>query len=142
DKIKKFIKISKTNNPCVTSTKPKIIFDTDIGSDIDDALALLMLLHLPEDDYELIGVTTAYGFTGIRAAVAKKIIEAHEKDIKKQLNIPVLSGSSCSVKDIEVFPIWHAGTEGIGLFTDSEIDKLIESSPYYVNRSVAEKRDN
>ena len=33
----------------------KIILDTDIGSDIDDALALVLLLHLP--DAELVGVS-------------------------------------------------------------------------------------
>ncbi len=45
----------------------KILFDTDIGSDIDDALALLLLLRIP--DVDLIGVTTVYGCTDIRAKV-------------------------------------------------------------------------
>jgi inosine-uridine nucleoside N-ribohydrolase len=43
-------------------TKPqkpvKLIFDTDIGTDIDDSLALLALLNLPKEDVELIGITT------------------------------------------------------------------------------------
>lgn len=139
---KKLIKFSKSSNPYDLPNKPEIIFDTDIGSDVDDILALLMLLHLPDDDYELIGVTTVYGFSGIRAGVAKKIIEAREKDINKKLNIPVISGSNCSVKDIQVFPVWHSETEGIGLFTDEEIEQLIESCPYYIKRSVAEEKDN
>jgi hypothetical protein len=42
-------------------TKEKIIFDTDIGTDIDDSLALQFLLHLPKEDYELLGITTTYG---------------------------------------------------------------------------------
>jgi hypothetical protein len=33
---------------------------------VDDALALLMLLHLPKEDVELLGITTAYGYTQVR----------------------------------------------------------------------------
>lgn len=33
----------------------KVIVDTDIGTDIDDVLALLMLLHLPASDVDLLG---------------------------------------------------------------------------------------
>ena len=40
----------------------KIIFDTDIGSDIDDAFALGYLLNHPE--CELLGITTVSGKTG------------------------------------------------------------------------------
>jgi purine nucleosidase len=52
----------------------RILFDTDIGSDIDDALALLLLLRIPDAD--LVGLTTVYGCTDIRAKVAKKILQA------------------------------------------------------------------
>ncbi len=67
----------------------RVIFDTDIGTDgmkcvvcggdacdtltergragaVDDALALLMLLHLPKEDVELLGITTTYGYTQVR----------------------------------------------------------------------------
>ena len=37
----------------------KVLFDTDIGTDIDDALALAYLLCQPECD--LLGVTTVSG---------------------------------------------------------------------------------
>ena len=30
----------------------------DIGTDVDDSLALLMLLHCPDTDFELLGITT------------------------------------------------------------------------------------
>jgi inosine-uridine nucleoside N-ribohydrolase len=33
---------------------------------VDDALALLMLLHLPKEDVELLGITTTYGYTQVR----------------------------------------------------------------------------
>ena len=35
--------------------KRRIVIDTDIGSDIDDALALLLALYVPSEDIELVG---------------------------------------------------------------------------------------
>jgi len=32
---------------------------------VDDSLALLMLLHLPQENIELLGVTTTYCFTKV-----------------------------------------------------------------------------
>jgi purine nucleosidase len=46
-----------------------VIFDTDIGTDVDDILALAVLAKSPE--LELIGVTTVYGDTPLRARIAK-----------------------------------------------------------------------
>ena len=46
-----------------------VILDTDIGSDVDDILALAMLAKSPELD--LIGITTVYGDTIRRARIAK-----------------------------------------------------------------------
>ncbi|MBV8213766.1 MAG: nucleoside hydrolase [Verrucomicrobia bacterium] len=46
-----------------------VIFDTDIGTDVDDILALAVLAKSPE--LELIGVTTVYGDTRLRARIAK-----------------------------------------------------------------------
>ena len=49
----------------------KIILDTDIGSDIDDAIALAYLLRQPE--CELLGVTTVSGDAVNRASMASAI---------------------------------------------------------------------
>src|SRR5260370_40542542 len=46
-----------------------IIFDTDIGTDVDDILALVLLAKAPE--LKLLGVTTVYGDTAFRAKIAK-----------------------------------------------------------------------
>lgn len=88
----------------------KILFDTDIGSDIDDALALLLLLHLP--DIELVGVTTVYGNVDIRAKVAKKLLDA------AGVSVPVFTGESVPIYSPQ--PIWHAGTEGLGVLDKDE----------------------
>lgn len=49
----------------------KLLFDTDIGSDIDDALALAYLLKEPE--CELLGVTTVTGEPELRAEMVSSI---------------------------------------------------------------------
>jgi purine nucleosidase len=46
----------------------KVIFDTDIGDDIDDAYALALLLRSPE--VQMVGVTTAFEDTHLRARLA------------------------------------------------------------------------
>lgn len=51
-----------------------ILFDTDIGSDIDDAVALAYLLQQPR--CELLGITTVTGEPDKRAALADAIVQA------------------------------------------------------------------
>ena len=55
-----------------TREKIPILLDTDIGSDIDDAFALALILRSPELD--LLGVTTASGDTQARARLAAKLL--------------------------------------------------------------------
>ena len=50
-----------------------VIFDTDIGTDIDDTWALVMLLKSPELDVRLI--TTDYGNTVYRAKIVARFLE-------------------------------------------------------------------
>jgi inosine-uridine nucleoside N-ribohydrolase len=62
--------------------KIPVVFDTDIGSDIDDTWALCMLLKSPELDIKLI--TTALGDTSAKARIVTKLLEVAGMD-----NIPV-----------------------------------------------------
>jgi purine nucleosidase len=50
----------------------RIILDTDIGSDIDDAFALALAVSSPE--LELVGVTTVHGAVEKRARIARKLL--------------------------------------------------------------------
>jgi purine nucleosidase len=68
------------------SDKIPVILDTDIGSDIDDAVCLAYLLRQSRCD--LLGVTTATGDTGQRASLAALICEAADRP-----DIPVHRGS-------------------------------------------------
>jgi len=57
----------------------KVIYDTDIGSDIDDAIALAYLLAHP--DCDLLGITTVSGEAVKRAQMASALCIAAGKDI-------------------------------------------------------------
>jgi inosine-uridine nucleoside N-ribohydrolase len=57
----------------------KVILDTDIGSDIDDAICLAYLLAKPE--CELLGITTVSGEPEKRAMLASAICKAAGKDL-------------------------------------------------------------
>lgn len=93
-----------------------IIMDTDIGSDIDDALALLLLLHLPE--IELLGITTVYGQVELRAKIARRILQA------AKVNVPVVAGMGTPISS--PMPIWHTDLEGYGILTDSDRAKSLK----------------
>lgn len=60
--------------------KIKIILDTDIGDDIDDAFALSIALNEPR--CEFLGVTTVFRNSEKRAKMAKSLIKAFDKDVK------------------------------------------------------------
>ncbi len=64
-----------------------VIFDTDIGSDIDDALALAYLLRQPR--CELLGITTVTGDVAKRAALAESLCRAAGRE-----DVPVHLGAS------------------------------------------------
>lgn len=57
----------------MAAAKQKILFDTDIGDDIDDAWALATCIRHPE--LELVGVTTVWRDTELRAAQARLLLE-------------------------------------------------------------------
>lgn len=67
--------------------KKKILFDTDIGSDIDDAVCLSYLLSHP--DCEVVGITTVSGQPVERAMIASCLCVAAGKG-----DIPIYPGSS------------------------------------------------
>jgi len=63
----------------------KVIIDTDIGGDIDDALAVALALNSPELD--IIGITTVFENTLLRAKLAKKLLQIFNRP-----DIPVIKG--------------------------------------------------
>jgi purine nucleosidase len=57
----------------MAEARRQILFDTDIGSDVDDALALGLILASPEE-LELVAVTTVAGDTQLRARIAAGLL--------------------------------------------------------------------
>ena len=64
----------------------RILLDTDIGDDIDDALALALALRLP--DVDLAGVTTVFRDTAARARMARHLL-----DLFGRPDVPVAAGA-------------------------------------------------
>jgi len=67
--------------------KQKIILDFDLGSDIDDAFALALVLASPE--LEVVGLTLDHGMTDKRAQIACKMLYETGRE-----DIPVAMGRS------------------------------------------------
>lgn len=90
----------------------RIILDTDVGTDVDDALALALAAASPELQIE--GITTVHADAPLRARIAQALLNlAGRKDI------PVIAGASMPIEDPlpENFHwaprLW--GHEGIGI---------------------------
>jgi len=73
--------------PPKESAAQLVILDTDIGDDIDDAFALALLLQSPE--VRLLGITTAFGDTELRARLVDRYLHAVGRD-----QIPVFAGAA------------------------------------------------
>jgi purine nucleosidase len=99
------------------SPKPiPIVLDTDIGGDIDDAYALVLVLASPELD--LRAVTTVSGDTRARARIAAKMLsEAGRGDV------PVTAGEPGKKLDISQAS-WADGFTSPALRTESAVDRM------------------
>ncbi len=76
--------------PAQSAPKPAaVLFDTDIGTDIDDAYALAVFVHRP--DFELLGVTTVSSDAAARARLAAKLLSIAGG---KWAKVPVYAGIS------------------------------------------------
>ena len=68
------------------STPEKIIIDTDIGDDVDDAFAVALALRSPE--LQILGITTAFGDTETRAKLLDRLLgETGHSDIPVGIGI-------------------------------------------------------
>lgn len=65
----------------------RILIDTDIGGDVDDALALALALNSPEQ-LEIAGITNVYLANAWRAGVTKRVLKVYGRE-----EIPVCTGA-------------------------------------------------
>lgn len=102
--------------------RQKIIIDTDIGDDIDDAYALTLALHSPE--FEMLGVTTAWGDTALRARLAARLMVADGAG-----KIPVYPGVITHSKTTFSQRAWAAA--GPALARGNAVDFLLAQAKRY-----------
>ncbi len=93
-----------------------VLLDTDIGSDIDDAFAVALILHSPELD--LRAVTTASGDTEARARLAAKMLW-----VDGRRNIPVAAGVPGGKLDIAQTK-WADGFTSPSLLKEPAVDLM------------------
>ena len=96
-----------------------IILDTDIGTDVDDAMALALALASPE--LEIVGITVVHGDAPLRARIARKLLE-----FAGRTEIPVVAGLSLPLamplpENFHWMPRLR-GHEGRGLLSASELE--------------------
>ncbi|WP_040702892.1 nucleoside hydrolase [Nocardiopsis ganjiahuensis] len=110
------------------SASRAVILDTDIGTDVDDAMALALLLGLPGAD--LLGVTTVYGDTELRARLARRYGALAARDLR------VRAGAGATLSGREVWWAGHEGSLHSGLEKESYEDG---SAVEWMVRTAAER---
>ena len=91
-----------------------IILDTDIGTDVDDALALTLAVHSPEID--ILAVTTVGADICLRGRIARKLLRVLGRD-----EIPVAAGCDRRLNGQEFKPMPISSARG---FIENEEDGL------------------
>ncbi len=94
------------------------IIDTDIGTDVDDAMALALAAASPE--ITLAGVTTVHGNATLRGRIARRLL-----DLAGRSDVPVVAGRTAALRPSAVEDFhWNAlwGHEGAGLLSVAERD--------------------
>jgi len=109
-----------------------IILDTDIGTDVDDCLALALILASSE--LALTAVTTVYGDTLLRARMVLKLLE-----LRGVTGIPVAAGAQKPL--LGRVPIYWEGHEGQGLLrpADEARQPVAERAAELIARMVMDR---
>ncbi len=114
----------------------KLILDTDIGTDVDDAWALALCLASPEID--LLGVTLVYADLQTRARIALKMLK-----LAGRRQVPVYKGISEPISEgLTLYWPGHEGTdtdfsdiEGLSA-QDGAVDFILETVKSYPGEVV------
>lgn len=88
-----------------------IVLDTDMGSDVDDALCLTLALAAPE--LKLEAITHVSKDTRLRARISKRILA-----LAGRAEIPVFAGRALPIAGPDRF-MWY-GHEGVGILDPAE----------------------
>ncbi|REK75864.1 nucleoside hydrolase [Paenibacillus paeoniae] len=95
----------------------RMILDTDIGTDVDDAMAVALSMFSPEIQVE--GITTVYGDVVLRSRMVKKILQMGGRE-----DIKIYAGVEQTL--LRNREIWWLGHEGEGILHLDERDQNLD----------------
>jgi purine nucleosidase len=104
-----------------------VIIDTDLGTDVDDLLALVFIAKAPELCLE--GITTVHGDTLLRAKIAR--IACQRIGIP---DVPIVPGSSETLSGHKIFWTGHEG-EGISGLERAPVDMSNSAQQFLLDQS-------
>jgi inosine-uridine nucleoside N-ribohydrolase len=104
-----------------------VILDTDIGTDVDDLLALVFLAHAPE--LRLEGVTTVYGDTLLRARIAAVAWQRTGNP-----EIPMVPGAAKPLSERQILWCGHEGA-GIASLEVASVDQSRTAEQFLIDNS-------
>lgn len=109
----------------------RILLDTDIGTDVDDCLALAVILASPE--LQLEGITCVYGDVNLRARIVQKLLQ-----LRGITGVPVAIGARQPLLAIKA--VYWEGHEGQGILEaeDHLPEPVDEFAPDFIIRTVME----
>ncbi|WP_020533829.1 nucleoside hydrolase [Flexithrix dorotheae] len=108
--------------------KQKVIFDCDLGDDVDDAYALAMLMASP--DLEVLGIVMDYGNTEKRAQMACRFLYEIGRE-----DVPVVIGRNTKEHYSGQFH-WGEGFDKVKPIKQNAADFIIETLKKYPNEVV------
>jgi purine nucleosidase len=107
--------------------REKVILDTDIGDDIDDAFALALVLSSPE--IELLGISTAWGNTQLRARIVDRLLCETGNE-----NVPILAGIETTSKTPMAQARWAEEMATRARPFGPSVDFILEQIRHYPNQ--------
>jgi purine nucleosidase len=110
----------------------RLLLDTDIGTDVDDCLALALVLTSPELHLE--GVTCVYGDVLLRSRMVRKLL-----NLRGYISTPVFAGVDQPILGLQ--PVYWEGHEGVGLL-DANDQTLVPEPEHAVDYLVRTVMNN
>jgi inosine-uridine nucleoside N-ribohydrolase len=118
--------------------KQKVIFDCDLGGDIDDAFAVALLL-CSQDEFEILGICMDHGNTPGRGSVAVKMLyETGNDHIPVYLgrHTPTVVGLHNKLEGDSPQFLWAEGFDKLLPQDKSAVDFIIESLNKYPDEII------
>jgi inosine-uridine nucleoside N-ribohydrolase len=119
--------LAPAQQQAASAVREKVILDTDIGDDIDDAFALALVLSSPE--IELLGISTAWGNTQRRARIVDRLLCETGNE-----NIPILAGVETKSKVPMAQARWAEEMPPRAKLFGPSVDFILEQIRRYPNQ--------